>query len=68
MVQHFMSGENRRLANAKSSMLQEINPDAASILLSICDSARTWFAALCSGDCAVLCFAVLCCAVLAVLL
>ena len=63
-----MLGANSRLANAKSSMLQENRQDAA------CTQVHTSFdtysdrpvllAALCRGDCAVLCCAVLCCAVL----
>ena len=70
-------GANRRLASAKSSMLQENNPDAPHACTYTCIplsasfdtwyvlwSARTCFAALFRGDCAVpvLCCASLCCA------
>ena len=65
---------NTRLGNAKSSMLQEINPDAACMY---CIYARTAFytysdqhvlgLVLCAGV-ITLCCAVLCCAVLAVLM
>ena len=63
-------GANRRPANAKSSMLQENNPNAAQSMNIIRTYYTyiyffryvlyrhlpgTWFAAFCKGDCAVVC-------------
>ena len=67
-------GANRRLANAKSAMLQENNPDAAcmyvytrSTYFDMYSGRHVLCLLFCAGVTA-LCYAVLCCAVLAVLL
>ena len=60
-------GANRRLANVKSSMLQENKTSETCIYLVsvyifwyVIWSARTWFAASCRGDYSVPCCALLC--------